>query len=190
MWRNVIHKYSTYPAGRRHLQRYLSTVACGDGGSTVGPPDYKLNTGKALKKAYERQSFGNLAQQSVECLQGIGPKHAEELKELNLKTIQQLADYKFFHLARSMATLAKAETEGGRLEGTTMNINKAVDKEFEKMSLNEMILQPVHALQGISPKAGETLASLGVTTVKDLATFKYCLWAESFTVLAKFEDSK
>jgi predicted flap endonuclease-1-like 5' DNA nuclease len=195
MWQNVIHKYSkpTTAGSYCHLQRYLSTTTVASSDRDVASPnplDQKLNIGKALKKSFERESFTNLSQQSVECLQGVGPKHAEELKALNLKTIQQLAEYKFFHLARSMTTLALVEMEGGRLEGTVMNVNKGVDKEYEKMSLNEMIQQPVHALQGISPKAGETLASLGVTTVKDLASFKYCLLAESFTVLAKFEDSE
>jgi hypothetical protein len=37
---------------------------------------------------------------------------------------QQLADYKCFHPARSMTTLAQVEAEGFRLEGTVMNIHK------------------------------------------------------------------
>lgn len=177
------------PRCGRSIRRSFASAGIG-GGDTTAQPGHRLNVSRALKKSDERQSFGNLTQQPVECLQGIGPKHAEGLHSLNIKTVQQLADYKFFHLARAMTTLAQVEAEGQRLEGTLMNIDKGVDKQFEKMTLNEMILQPVHALQGISPTVGETLASLGVHSVKDLATFKYCLWAESFTVLARFEDSK
>jgi predicted flap endonuclease-1-like 5' DNA nuclease len=124
----------------------------------------------------------------VEILQGIGPKHAEELKSLNLKTIQHLADYKFFHLARSITTLAKVEEEEGRLDNALMNLDKGVDKAYEQKSLNDLLHEPVHVLQGISPTAGETLSSLGVKTVQDLSNFKYCLWAEAITVAAKFED--
>jgi predicted flap endonuclease-1-like 5' DNA nuclease len=147
-----------------------------------------LNIGKAVKKSDERQSFRSLTKQPVETLQGIGPKHAEELKSLNLKTIQHLADYKFFHLSRSIVTLSKVEEDNGRLDSTLMNIDRGLDKEFETKSFKELIDQPVHILQGITPKAGETLASLGVKTVQDLASFKYCQWAESIAVAAKFED--
>jgi hypothetical protein len=107
-----------------------------------------------------------------------------------LKTIQQLADYKFFHLSRSIVTLSKVEEDGGRLDETLMNIDKGLDKAFETKPFKELIDQPVHILQGISPKAGETLASLGVKTVQDLASFKYCQLAESIVVAAKFEDEK
>jgi nucleotidyltransferase/DNA polymerase involved in DNA repair len=157
---------------------------------STGRPQHQLNIGKALKKPDERQSFKSLTQLSVETLQGIGPKHAEELHSLNLNTIEQLAEFKFFKLARSIATLAKVEVEGGRLENTLMNLDKGVDKAFEQKPLKELVDQPVHILQGISPRAGETLASLGVKTVKDLATFKYCEWAEAIVVAARFEDDK
>ena len=164
--------------------RFLSTTTAA---ASDGP---QLNIAKALKKGDERQSFHYLTSAPVEILQGIGPKHTEELKSLNLKTIQQLADYKFFHLARSITTLAKVEEEGGRLEDALMNLDKGLDKAYENKSLNELLQEPVHVLQGISPKAGETLASLGAKTVQDLSKFKYCLWAEAVTVAAKFEDER
>jgi predicted flap endonuclease-1-like 5' DNA nuclease len=157
--------------------------------STSGPrAKHRLNIDKAVKKSNERQSFQYLTKQPIEILQGIGPKHAEELHSLNLKTIEQLADYKFFKLARSIATLAKVEEADGRLENTLMNLDKGLDKGNEEKSFKELLNQPVHVLQGISPRAGETLASLGVKTVMDLATFKYCEWAEAIVVAARFED--
>lgn len=158
--------------------------------ATADRASHQLNIGKALKKSGERQSFQHLTKQPVETLQGIGPKHAEELHSLNLKTIEQLAEFKFFKLARSITTLAKVEDEGGRLEDTLMNLDKGLDKAFEAKSLNELVDEPVHVLQGISERAGETLGSLGVKTVKDLSTFKYCEWAEAIVVAAKFEVEK
>jgi predicted flap endonuclease-1-like 5' DNA nuclease len=143
-----------------------------------------------LKKKDEGHYFEELVQQPVTTLQGIGPKHADELSSLGLKTVQQLADYKFFHLAKSMTILAQVEEENGRLEGSIMNLNKGVDKQYEHYPMKEMIQQPVHALQGISPAAGETFHSLGVKTVADLAEFKYCKWAEAIVVAAKFEERK
>lgn len=100
----------------------------------------------ALKNPDERQSFQHLTKQPVETLQGIGPKHAEKLHSLNLKTIEQLAEYKFFKLAQFITTLAKVEEDGGRLENTLMNLNKGLVKAFEAKSLNELVDEPVHVL--------------------------------------------
>mmetsp|Transcript_4584 Transcript_4584/g.8495 ORF Transcript_4584/g.8495 Transcript_4584/m.8495 type:complete len:193 (+) Transcript_4584:68-646(+) len=181
----------TASACEKLLSRCFSTSSGNVGASAAAVakwPEHQLNIAHALKKSDERESFRYLSNQPVEALQGIGPKHAEELKSLNLKTVQQLADYKFFHLARAMTVLSTVEEEGGRLDNTLMNINKGLDKASEKKALKELIHQPVHILQGISPQAGETLASLGVKTVEDLANFKFCQWAESIVVAAKFEE--
>lgn len=154
---------------------------------------YQLNVNKALKKNTEGQYLNDLIGQPSTTLQGIGPKHAEQLSELGLSTIQQLAEYKYFHLARSLVTLASVEEMGGRrrrVEESTMNVNHGLDKDFEHLSFTEMILQPVHALQGITPTRGEIFASLGVKTIEDLANFKYCKWAEALQVAAKFEERK
>jgi len=156
----------------------------------------QLNINNALKKKDEEQYFYELIDQPVTTLQGIGPKHADELSSLGLKTIRQLADYKFFHLAKSITILAETEEVNGRpLEGgestssSRMNLNKGMDKEFEKYPLQDMIHQPIHALQGLTPAAGDTFQSLGVKTVADLADFKYCKWAEAITIAAKFEET-
>ncbi len=151
---------------------------------------HQLNVNKALKKNTEGRYLNDIIGQSTTTLQGIGPKHAEELAELGLLTIQQLADYKYFHLARSLVTLASVEEKGGRLADSTMNVNKGLDKEFEQLPFAEIILQPVHALQGITPSKGEIFASLGVKTIQDLASFKFCKWAEALQVAATFEEQE
>lgn len=153
-------------------------------------PPHQLNINSALKKKDEGHYFNELIDQPATTLQGIGPKHAQDLSKLGLKTIAKLADYKFFHLARSMVTLANVEEENGRLEVATMNLNKGLDKEFEHLPLSEMIQQPLHVLQGITPAAEEVFQSLGVKTVSDLAEFKYCKWAEAIMAAAKFEETE
>jgi nucleotidyltransferase/DNA polymerase involved in DNA repair len=178
------------PITKTHQVRFLTTTITLDSSAAGQRTQHRLNIAKAVKKADECQSFQYLTKQPVETLQGIGPKHAEELHSLNIKTIEQLSEYKFFKLARSIATLAKVEEVGGRLENTLMNLDNGLDKIHEEKSFNELVDEPVHALQGISPRAGEALANLGVKTVKDLATFKYCEWAEAIVVAAKFEDDK
>jgi predicted flap endonuclease-1-like 5' DNA nuclease len=147
-----------------------------------------FNINNALKKSGEGDSFQDLVSQPVTALQGIGPKHGQELESLGLKTIQQLADYKFFHLAKSVTVLAETEEANERTEDAVMNLHKGIDKEFQELPLAELIKQPLHALKGISPAGGELLQSMGAKTVADLATFKYCQWAEAIVVAARFED--
>ncbi len=66
------------------------------------------------------------------------------------------------------------------------NVDKFVDKAYEKMEFAELVKAPVAALQGVSDASGEALAkALGVKTIGDLATNKYVLWAQAIANLSK-----
>jgi len=65
-----------------------------------------------------------------------------------------------------------------------------VTAEFEKKSLSEMVDAPVSALQGLSDKAAELFKELNVKTIKDLSTFKFCVWSESIKTLGEFENTQ
>lgn len=154
-------------------------------------PPHKLNIASALKRADEGHYFHELPDQPVTALQGIGPKHADWLETLGIHTIQQLADYKFFHLARSIDTLANignAEEPDGRLDHAVMNVDKGLDKAFQHWYFREILELPVSALSGISDEKGAVWKSLGCKTVRDLAHFKYCQWSEAICTAAKFEQ--
>jgi len=155
-------------------------------------PRHQLNINHALKKSDEGHYFHDLVDSSVSTLQGIGPKHLEHLETLGLKTIHQLGQYKYFQLARAIQTLATVEESGRRSESSTMNINNGLDKAYEHLSLKEVLDLPVHAIQGITEtKSNEVwTAGLGVKTIRDLAEFKYCKWAEAVVVASKFEEKK
>lgn len=147
-----------------------------------------LNIENALKKAHEGETFTELSKHgSVAVLQGIGPVHSEALDQLGLKSIQKLASYKYYHMAKAITNLAGSESDF-RPEESMMNINKGLDKEFETRSLQEIVEAPVSALQGISDKKEGLLRNVGVNTVGDLAEFKYCKWAESIVELSKYEE--
>ena len=148
---------------------------------------HTLNASKALKKVDETHSFSILATEDVSILQGIGPARLEALHSLGIKTIPDLANFKFFHTARAIVALAATE-ESNRLPESTMNINKALDKAYETKTFQELVDAPVSALQGISDAKGVTLNELGVATIADLAKLRYCQWAESFVWLSKFEE--
>ena len=69
-----------------------------------------------------------------------------------------------------------------------MDINKAVDKAFEKMSFKELANAPVSALQGLSEGDAEFLnKAFKVKTVKQLANLKYVKWAQAIVTFADLE---
>lgn len=70
-----------------------------------------------------------------------------------------------------------------------MNINKAVDKAYEKKTLKEIADAPVDALQGVSEGDAKLLyEAFKVKTVRDLAELKYVQWAQAIVALAKTEE--
>merc|ERR1740136_464397 len=102
-----------------------------------GQQQHQMNINHALKKSDEELPFQTLSDLPITTLQGIGPKHATNLSTLGLTTVRDLADYRFFHLARSIAVLARTEEAGGRKPGTALNLDKGLDKEFEGCGLKE-----------------------------------------------------
>ena len=70
-----------------------------------------------------------------------------------------------------------------------MNINKLVDKKFEKMTLKELVSAPVDAISGVSEKDAKLLdEAFGVKTIADLAKLKYAIWAQAICALAQGEE--
>ena len=69
-----------------------------------------------------------------------------------------------------------------------MNIDKIVDKKYEKMTLKEIAAAPVDAISGISEGDAELLKkAFKVKTVSDLAKLKYVKWAQAICILADGE---
>ncbi|MGQ0847495.1 MAG: hypothetical protein ACT4QF_25540 [Sporichthyaceae bacterium] len=66
------------------------------------------------------------------------------------------------------------------------DIADKVDKAYEGKSVFDLANAPVDALQGISPaKAAALKEALGVSTIRDLGTNKYVLWAQAIAKLAE-----
>jgi hypothetical protein len=69
-----------------------------------------------------------------------------------------------------------------------MNINKYLDKKYEKLSLKELTAAPVDAIAGISEGDAKFLKeAFKVKTVADLAKLKYVKWAQAICTLADGE---
>jgi len=61
-----------------------------------------------------------------------------------------------------------------------------VDKAYEGMSVEELAKAPVEALQGVSAGDAQHLKdAFGITTIGDLGTNKYFLWAQAIAKLAE-----
>ena len=72
-----------------------------------------------------------------------------------------------------------------------MNINKCLDKKYEKMPLKELVSAPVDALQGVSENDAKLLKeAFKVKTIADLAKLKYVKWAQAICILADGEELK
>lgn len=70
-----------------------------------------------------------------------------------------------------------------------MNINKAVDKAYEKKTLKEIADAPVEALEGVSEGDAELLKkAFNVKTIRDLANLKYVKWAQAIVALSDTEE--
>lgn len=60
-----------------------------------------------------------------------------------------------------------------------------LDKAFENKPVAEVAKASPAALQGISDAGAEALKKhLGISSIEDLATNKYVLWAQAITTLA------
>lgn len=156
--------------------------------STLSLVNHKLNCEKALKKSNEGNSFKQLQTGSIDILQGVGPVHLETFEKLGIRSINDLANYKFFQMARAITILADSAEGDFRPKDSSMNINKAVDKAYEKQSIREIRDAPVASLQGLSDEKGEILGKIGVHSVGDLANLKYFQWAEAITEMSKYEE--
>mmetsp|Transcript_20927 Transcript_20927/g.32211 ORF Transcript_20927/g.32211 Transcript_20927/m.32211 type:complete len:216 (-) Transcript_20927:1000-1647(-) len=172
---------------------YSTTLPCRKGDeekeTSLAYQNYQLNCSKALMKADEGRLFSDIQYDSVSTLEGIGPEKTTALEQLNLPTIDKMATSKFYHIAKAIQVMATtAEIQGDRPSLSIMNIDQALDKDYETQSFQVVLEAPVSALQGITDEKAETLwKTLGVHTVKDLANLKYFHWAESIVTLGKYE---
>jgi len=61
-----------------------------------------------------------------------------------------------------------------------------LDKAYENLAVEELAKAPVAALHGVSDSDAEHLkAAFNITTIGDLGTNKYFLWAQAIAALAE-----
>ena len=157
----------------------------------VDKPAYTLNVNNAMDKADETKTFKEMIALPPSALQGLAESADAKLAKLHIKTIKDLGEWKFYRIAKAIAALAATEEQGKRNPAGNENINHALDKVWETKSLNEILDAPVSALSGLAEWVDEELANdihPHVRSIKDLAKWKYCRWAESLITFAEFEN--
>jgi hypothetical protein len=68
-----------------------------------------INLNKALDKAYEGKSLKELCDMPLAGFAGLTEESAKGLERFGLKTVRDLAEWKFAHWAQAIVALAKAE---------------------------------------------------------------------------------
>mmetsp|Transcript_19124 Transcript_19124/g.24116 ORF Transcript_19124/g.24116 Transcript_19124/m.24116 type:complete len:194 (-) Transcript_19124:514-1095(-) len=152
---------------------------------------YTMNINLAVDKGFETKSLTEISESPVACLQGISDRGGEILEKYKVKTVADLANWKFARWCEAIDDLADQEEDGCRAEGSMMNLNKALDKEYETKPLKEIKDAPLASVQGLSDAAVEYLDSLTpkVDTISKLGNWKYYKWAKSITTLAAVENA-
>eukprot|EP00928_Gymnodinium_smaydae_P047310 TRINITY_DN31567_c0_g1_i1.p1 TRINITY_DN31567_c0_g1~~TRINITY_DN31567_c0_g1_i1.p1 ORF type:complete len:176 (-),score=46.13 TRINITY_DN31567_c0_g1_i1:120-647(-) len=150
-------------------------------------PAYELNLNRFLVKDAGACSLHDLVFKDVSVLHGLGKLGAEALNHRKVKTVLDLANWKFYKIARAILTLEAAEEVGGRDEEGAMNINKALDKKWETKSLHEILAAPISALQGLTPEDDELFAHVHVKSIRQLGSWRFARWAEAICDAADFE---
>mmetsp|Transcript_5455 Transcript_5455/g.9615 ORF Transcript_5455/g.9615 Transcript_5455/m.9615 type:complete len:206 (+) Transcript_5455:41-658(+) len=144
----------------------------------------------AVKKKYEVYSFTQLVSAPVDALQGVGPKLLEVLNHYSIKTVQDLAQWKYAKASLAILDLSAFEntTEGHvRDPESKSSLEHILDKKYETMQFSELKDAPIDCLQGISKEKGEALSALKLGTVTKLAQWKLFHAAKSICILAEFE---
>lgn len=163
----------------------------GDAEKKAKVAGYKLNINFGVDKEHEPKSFKQLCKLPPGALQGLKEGKADRmLKAFHINTIEDLAKWKHYRVAKAIHTMAALEEEGGRAEASCMNLNLGLDVEHEKCSFKELLELPPSALQGLADWTDTTLKELHIKSISDLATFKYCDWAAAIVTAAEYESTE
>jgi predicted flap endonuclease-1-like 5' DNA nuclease len=148
---------------------------------------FAMNLNRAVDKEWEGTCFRDVLKAPPHTLQGLAPRSDEVLAKFGVKSVEDLANWKFYHICKMIVTLAAVEDEDAREAKAKFNVNNALDKNKEHKSFTELCKESTAAVQGIGPTLAKELEHLRVKTVEDLGTWKYCKWAEAIKTGAQYE---
>ncbi|CAK0867444.1 unnamed protein product [Prorocentrum cordatum] len=141
-----------------------------------------FNLGTCMVREYEETPLHDLLKAPLTCFKGIGKRKASLLSSLGVQTVEQLARWKYAKWAESICLLAPEEKEGGRDVSHTarrININKALDKEWEGWAMSFLLEAPPSAFEGLSEKHNPTFKALGISNIQDFGQWNVFKWARA-----------
>jgi len=150
---------------------------------------HQLNANKAVDKKHEGKSFTDIVKLPPSALQGLSEDADAMFAKYNIKTIAQLASWKFYNAAVAIVELSKLEEKGKRETASQANISKLVDKAYEKSSLKELAKGSLSVFKGLSEAADNhfTIQGFTVRTISELAKNKFPKIAQGLVTLSEFE---
>jgi len=162
-----------------------------DGNSHNGHSEneYSFNINNSLDKEHEGKSLKEIIKLPPSALEGLADRADAMLAAFKINTIEDLANWRFYKIAKAISILSSTEEKGKRHAESKANINAALDKEYERASLKDIVKAKVSALQGLADWADSTLSPLGVKTINDLARWKFAEWASALVELAQYENA-
>merc|ERR1712216_646939 len=103
------------------------------GAATDAP--LSLNIDKIVDKAFEGTSLRQLKSAPISALQGLADWTDEVGAEVGLGSVGKLGEDKYIKWAAALVELAKHEIPEHRVEGSRLNVNKALDMAHEGKTL-------------------------------------------------------
>lgn len=151
-------------------------------------PIYNFNMNYFLVKDAEALPLRTIADMPVDVLQGLAKLGKEALNPRGVHTVRDLANWKYYKIARAIVACIEAQQDCRRDPLAEMNINRALDKQWETSTLPEMAVAPVSALQGLTEDDDARFAKLHIKSIEKLGRWKFPRWAEAICDLCAFEN--
>lgn len=149
----------------------------------------RINLNFVLVKKVETSTLHEIVDMPVDALQGLAGLGTAALNHRGVVTVRDLANWKYYKIAKAFVTLrAAAEETVEPSPDTVMNVNKALIKAWETKSSEEILAAPLSALQGLTTVDDENFKKARVTSIEQLGKWKFAHWAEAISDLAEYEN--
>jgi len=148
---------------------------------------YGMNINKAVDKDFEGKSLKEILDSPISTIQGLTDVTQDALALLNLETVRDLGNWRFYLLARAIVTLAEKEDDVHPPAERSMNIREALDREHETKTLKQVLKLPPSAFNMFPSEADDVLKKLKISTIQQLGSRKTFAWANAMVELERYE---
>jgi len=127
-----------------------------------------------LDKPYRDLPPEELLKQPPDVLKGVSKDDSKKMKDaFNIKTLEGFATTKYMIWAQELVGL---KSNPGAFRNK--DFEHKLIKEYEKKKLEEILMSPTYAIQGVSEGDAKKLTkAFNVVTIEELGTLKFVIWA-------------